>query len=147
MVANFYANSVGLVSSAGSVVSGGGYTGGGMNAPRAIAVDGSATHGLRANAVLHWPFSSASSARSRDALSPSAGMGNGCETARALFAGDRRGGKYLGVELRLSSTSTESIGAGCARQDSAARARPHPLRATHLSPNHYISRKRSRINR
>ena len=38
--ANFYANSVGLVSSAGTVLSGGGYIGGGMNAPRAIAVDG-----------------------------------------------------------------------------------------------------------
>ncbi len=41
--ANYYGDSVGLVSSAGTVVSGNGYTGGGLAHPQGIAVDGSGT--------------------------------------------------------------------------------------------------------
>lgn len=39
-VANYYASSVGLVSSAGKVLSGEGFTGGGLDRPQGIAVDG-----------------------------------------------------------------------------------------------------------
>lgn len=74
--ANFYANSVGLVSSAGTILSAGGYTGGGMNAPRAIAVDGSGNAWV---ASEHGPtlaeFSSASSGNPGTLVSPNAGWG------------------------------------------------------------------------
>jgi streptogramin lyase len=74
--ANFYANSVGLVSPAGTVLSGSGYTGGGMNAPRSIAVDGSGNAWVVSE---HGPslaeFSSASSANYGTLLSPSSGWG------------------------------------------------------------------------
>lgn len=72
--ANFYANSVGLVSPAGTVLSGSGYTGGGMNAPRAIAVDGNGNAWV---ASEHGPslaeFGAASSATPGQLLSPAAG--------------------------------------------------------------------------
>jgi streptogramin lyase len=74
--ANFYANTVGLVSSTGTVLSAGGYSGGGLNAPRGIAVDGS---GNAWAASEHGPslaeFSSASSANHGTLLSPSGGWG------------------------------------------------------------------------
>jgi streptogramin lyase len=74
--ANFYANSVGLVSSSGAVLSGSGYTGGGMNAPRGIAVDGSGNAWV---ASEHGPslaeFSSASGASRGALLSPAGGWG------------------------------------------------------------------------
>jgi streptogramin lyase len=75
--ANFYANSVGLVSSAGTVLSGGGYTGGGMNAPRGIAVDGSGNAWVASERGPSLAeFSSASSVNHGTLLSPSAGWGS-----------------------------------------------------------------------
>jgi streptogramin lyase len=74
--ANFYANSVGLVSAAGTVLSGSGYTGGGMNAPRAIAVDGSGNAWVASERGPSLAeFSSASNANHGTLLSPSAGWG------------------------------------------------------------------------
>jgi streptogramin lyase len=74
--ANFYANSVGLVSSTGTVLSGGGYTGGGMNAPRGIAVDGSGNAWVASERGPSMAeFSTASSASHGTLLSPSAGWG------------------------------------------------------------------------
>jgi len=74
--ANFYANTVGLVSSAGTVLSGGGYSGGGMNAPRGIAVDGNGNAWV---ASEHGPslaeFANASGANHGTLLSPSGGWG------------------------------------------------------------------------
>jgi streptogramin lyase len=75
--ANFYANSVGLVSAAGTVLSGGGYTGGGMNAPRAIAVDGSGNAWVaseRGPSIAE--FAGASSTSHGTLLSPSGGWGS-----------------------------------------------------------------------
>ena len=74
--ANFYANSVGLVSSSGTVLSGGGYTGGGMNAPRGIAVDGNGNAWVaseRGSSLAE--FSSASSSAHGNLLSPGGGWG------------------------------------------------------------------------
>jgi streptogramin lyase len=74
--ANFYANNVGLVSSSGAVVSGSGYTGGGMNAPRGIAVDGSGNAWVaseRGPSLVE--FSSASGAKPGALLSPNGGWG------------------------------------------------------------------------
>jgi streptogramin lyase len=74
--ANFYANSVGLVSSTGTVLSGGGYIGGSMNAPRAIAVDGSGNAWVASERGPSLAeFSSASSANHGTLLSPGSGWG------------------------------------------------------------------------
>jgi len=74
--ANFYANSVGLVSSAGTVLSGSGYTGGGMNAPRGIAVDGSGNAWVASERGPSLAeFANASSANHGALLSPAGGWG------------------------------------------------------------------------
>ncbi len=74
--ANFYANSVGLVSSSGKVLSSSGYTGGGLNAPRAIAIDGDGTAWVaseRGSTLAE--FAAGSSANAGQLLSPSTGWG------------------------------------------------------------------------
>ena len=74
--ANFYANSAGLVSSAGTVLSGSGYTGGGMNAPRGVAVDGGGNAWVASERGPSLAeFSSASAANHGTLLSPGAGWG------------------------------------------------------------------------
>jgi streptogramin lyase len=108
--ANFYANSVGLVSSAGTVLSGGGYTGGAMNAPRAIAVDGSGNAWVaseRGPALAE--FSSASSANHGTLLSPSAGWGADAKLLEPYsLAIDAAGNIW--VSNYGSNTLTEFIG-------------------------------------
>ncbi len=108
--ANFYANSVGLVSSAGSVLSGGGYTGGGMNAPRAIAVDGSGNAWVaseRGPALAE--FSSASSATHGTLLSPGTGWGADAKLLEPYsLAIDAAGNIW--VSNYGSNTLTEFIG-------------------------------------
>jgi streptogramin lyase len=74
--ANFYANSVGLVSAAGAVVSGSGFSGGGLNAPRAIAADGSGDAWVASERGTSLAeFASASSATPGALLSPPSGFG------------------------------------------------------------------------
>jgi DNA-binding beta-propeller fold protein YncE len=74
--ANFYSNSVGLVSSAGNVLSGTGFTGGGLNAPRGIAVDGAGNAWVVSDHGSSLAeFASASSASPGTLLSPAAGLG------------------------------------------------------------------------
>lgn len=74
--ANFYANSVGLVSSAGTVLSGDGYVGGSMNAPRGITVDGSGNAWVASERGPSLAeFSSAASTNRGTLLSPSSGWG------------------------------------------------------------------------
>ena len=74
--ANFYANGVGLVSSTGTVLSGNGYTGGGMNAPRAIAIDGGGNAWVASERGPSLAqFSSATSANHGTLLSPGGGWG------------------------------------------------------------------------
>jgi streptogramin lyase len=108
--ANFYANSVGLVSSAGTVLSGNGYTGGAMNAPRAIAVDGSGNAWVaseRGPALAE--FSSASSANHGTLLSPSAGWGADAKLLEPYsLAIDAAGNIW--VSNYGSNTLTEFIG-------------------------------------
>ena len=108
--ANFYANSVGLVSSAGTVLSGGGYTGGGMNAPRAIAVDGSGNAWVASERGPSLAeFSSASSANHGTLLSPSAGWGADANLLEPYsLAIDAAGNVW--VSNYGSNTLTEFIG-------------------------------------
>lgn len=74
--ANFYANSVGLVSSTGTVLSGSGYTGGSMNAPRGVAVDGGGNAWVASERGPSLAeLSSASSANHGALLSPGSGWG------------------------------------------------------------------------
>jgi streptogramin lyase len=108
--ANFYANSVGLVSSAGTVRSGSGYVGGGMNAPRAIAVDGSGNAWV---ASEHGPslaeFASASTASPGVLLSPAAGWGADAKLLEAYsLAIDAAGNIW--VSNYGSNTLTEFVG-------------------------------------
>ena len=108
--ANFYANSVGLVSSTGTVLSGGGYTGGGMNAPRAIAVDGSGNAWVASERGPSLAeFSSASSANHGTLLSPSAGWGADANLLEPYsLAIDAAGNVW--VSNYGSNTLTEFIG-------------------------------------
>ncbi len=108
--ANFYANSVGLVSSAGTVLSGSGYTGGSMNAPRAVAVDGSGNAWVASEHGLSLAeFSSASSANHGTLLSPSAGWGADAKLLEPYsLALDAAGNIW--VSNYANNTLTEFIG-------------------------------------
>ena len=108
--ANFYANSVGLVSSTGTVLSGGGYTGGGMNAPRGIAVDGSGNAWVASERGPSLAeFSSASSANHGTLLSPSAGWGSDAKLLEPYsLAIDAAGNIW--ISNYGSNTLTEFIG-------------------------------------
>jgi streptogramin lyase len=108
--ANFYANSVGLVSSAGTVLSGGGYTGGSMNAPRAITVDGSGNAWVASERGPSLAeFSSASGASHGMLLSPSSGWGADAKLLEPYsLAIDAAGNIW--VSNYGSNTLTEFIG-------------------------------------
>ncbi len=108
--ANFYANSVGLVSPAGTVLSGTGYTGGGLNAPRAIAVDGNGNAWVaseRGSTLAE--FAAASSTNPGQLLSPSAGWGADAKLLEPYsLAIDAAGNIW--VSNYASNTLTEFIG-------------------------------------
>ncbi len=74
--ANYYDNSVGLISSAHKVLSGAGFTGGGLNHPQGIAMDGAGNAWVanyRAPSISE--FASATASTPGAALSPAAGWG------------------------------------------------------------------------
>lgn len=108
--ANYYANSVGLVSSAGTVLSGSGYTGGGLNAPRAIAVDGNGNAWVaseRGSTLAE--FAAASSTNAGQLLSPSTGWGADAKLLEPYsIAIDAAGNIW--VSNYASNTLTEFIG-------------------------------------
>lgn len=108
--ANFYANSVGLVSSDGNVVSGSGYTGGGLNAPRAIAADGSGNAWVASeHGTSLAEFASASSANPGALLSPSSGWGTDANLSEPYsLAIDAAGNIW--VSNYSTDTLTEFIG-------------------------------------
>src|SRR5215472_4247957 len=108
--ANFYANSVGLVSSAGTVLSGGGYTGGGMNAPRGIAVDGNGNAWVASERGPSLAeFANASSANHGALLSPPGGWGADAKLLEPYaLAIDAAGNIW--VSNYGSNTLTEFIG-------------------------------------
>lgn len=108
--ANYYANSVGLVSSAGTVVSGTGYTGGGMNAPRAIAVDGGGNAWVASeHGATLAEFAAASSMNPGRLLSPSLGWGADAKLGEPYsLAIDAAGNIW--VSNYASNTLTEFVG-------------------------------------
>ncbi len=74
--ANYYGNSVGLVSETGTVVSGTGYTGGGIARPEGVAVDGSGSAWFaNYDGPSLTQLAAASSSTPGSAISPTAGWG------------------------------------------------------------------------
>ena len=110
--ANYYANSVGLVSSAGTVLSGSGYTGGAMNAPRSVAVDGNGNAWVASeHAVALAEFAAASSKSPGQLLSSSSGWGADAKLLEPYsLAIDAAGNIW--VSNYGSNTLTEFIGLG-----------------------------------
>lgn len=108
--ANFYANSVGLVSSTGSVISGGGITSGGLNAPRGIAVDGAGNAWvISEHGSALAEFASASSASPGAVLSTGTGLGADAKLLEPYgIAIDAAGNVW--VSNYGSNTLTEFIG-------------------------------------
>jgi streptogramin lyase len=108
--ANFYANSVGLVSPDGKVLSGSGYTGGGLNAPRGVAVDGAGNAWVVSeHGSSLAEFASASSATPGALLSPGAGWAADAELAEPYtLAIDAAGNIW--VSNNGNDTLTEFIG-------------------------------------
>lgn len=108
--ANFYADSVSLVSSEGTLLSGSEYTGGGMNAPRAIAVDGNGNAWVaseRSSSLAE--FAAASSGNAGQLLSPSSGWGTDAKLIEPYsLAIDAAGNIW--VSNYGSNTLTEFIG-------------------------------------
>jgi sugar lactone lactonase YvrE len=108
--ANYYANSVGLVSYAGTVLSGSGYTGGGLNAPRAIAVDGSGNAWIASeHGTTLAEFAAASSTNPGQLLSPITGWGADAKLVEPYsLAIDAAGNIW--ISNYGSNTLTEFIG-------------------------------------
>jgi hypothetical protein len=113
--ANYYGNSVGLVSAAGQVLSGAGYTGGGIDHPQGIAVDGTGTVWVasyrsptNAGDAL-TELTGANTANPGTALSPATGWGTGANMLEAFaLAIDSSGNIW--VTNFVTNTLTEFIG-------------------------------------
>jgi streptogramin lyase len=108
--ANFYSNSVGLVSAAGRVVSGSGFTGGSLNAPRGIAADGAGNVWViseRGSSLAE--FASASSAGPGAVLSPAGGLGADADLLEPYAVAIDAAGNVW-VSNFGSNTLTEFIG-------------------------------------
>ena len=113
--ANYYGNSVGLVSAAGQVLSGTGYTGGGIDHPQGIAVDGVGTVWVASyrspanvGAAL-TELAGANTANPGAALSPATGWGTGANMLEAFgLAIDASGNIW--VTNFVANTLTEFIG-------------------------------------
>jgi hypothetical protein len=108
--ANYYGDSVGLVSPTGSVLSGAGFTGGGIEHPQGIAADG-AGHIWVANyrAPGLSELSGSSSAHPGTVLSPSAGFGVGAQMLEAFALAIDSSGN-LWISDFGSNTITEFVG-------------------------------------
>lgn len=108
--ANFFGDSVGLVSSSGHVLSGAGYTGGGIKHPQGIAVDGAGTAWVTnyRNSGIS-ALSSANSSTPGALLSPAAGLGSGAALLEAFSLGIDAAGN-IWVSNFGSNTLTEFVG-------------------------------------
>lgn len=109
-VANFHDNSVALVSAAGKVLSGSGFTGGGLNQPQGIAVDGAGNAWV---ANYRGPslteFASATSSSPGALLSPAAGWAPDTNLNESYAVAIDASGN-LWISNYGSNTLTEFIG-------------------------------------
>jgi hypothetical protein len=108
--ANYYGNSVGLLSATGQVLSGSGITGGGLEHPQGIAIDGSGTAWVanyRGPSISE--LAAAATASPGAVLSPSSGWGADAKLLEAFaIAADASGN--LWVSNFGSNTLTEFVG-------------------------------------
>jgi sugar lactone lactonase YvrE len=108
--ANYYGNTVGLISAAGAVASGSGFSGGGLYYPAGIAVDGGGTvwvTNYRAPGITRLAGAMANSPGA--ALSPSNGLGVDAKLVFAFAPAIDSSGN-LWVTSYASDTLTEFIG-------------------------------------
>jgi streptogramin lyase len=108
--ANYYGDSVGLISSAGTVLSGTGYTGGGLDHPQGIAIDGGGSvwvANYRAPAITE--LAGATTASPGAFLSPAAGYAPDSGLSEAFGAAIDASGN-LWVTSFGSNTLTEFVG-------------------------------------
>ena len=108
--ANYYGDSVGLVSAAGDVVSGSGFSGGGLDHPQGIAADGSGNvwvANYRAPGVSE--LASAAAATPGRLLSPAAGLGPNSGLIEAFGLAIDTGGNVW-VTSFGTNTLTEFVG-------------------------------------
>jgi hypothetical protein len=119
--ANYYGDSVGLVSAAGVVASGGGFTGGGLDHPQGIAVDGAGSvwvANMRAPGVTE--LAGAQTSAPGAAVSPNVGWGadSGMEEAfgiaidagGSVWVSDERGNKVYQLVGLSAPVKTPLIG-------------------------------------
>lgn len=110
-VANYYGNSISEITSTGTVVTNGGYTGGGVDHPQGIAIDGAGTvwvANFRSDALTELAGVNAS-VPAGTALSPSTGLGGGASLLEAYaIAADASGN--LWVTNFGSNLLTEYVG-------------------------------------
>jgi streptogramin lyase len=111
-VANYYGNSISEISSSGVVLSNGSYTGGGINHPQAIAIDGAGNVWIanyRGPSITELAGAVTTGAAPGTALTPSGGLGADAALLEAYaLAVDASGN--LWVSSFGNSTITEFIG-------------------------------------
>jgi hypothetical protein len=108
--ANYYGNSVGLLTATGQTLSGGGITGGGLNHPQGIAIDGNGTAWVanyRGPSISE--LAAATSATPGAVLSPSAGWGPDAQLLEAFAISIDASGN-LWVTNFGNNTLTEFVG-------------------------------------
>jgi streptogramin lyase len=108
--ANYYGDSVGLVSSSGTVLSGTGYTGGGLSHPQGIAVDGSGTAWVvnyRGPALSELAAASASTPGA--ILSPASGWAPDAKLSEAFGLAIDASGNLWATNF-ATNTLTEFVG-------------------------------------
>lgn len=111
-VSSFGGSSVALVSEAGTLLSGAGFTGGGLDSPQGIAIDGAGTVWVaNYNAPGITELAGASSGNAGAALSPAGGWGSDSGVVEAYALAIDASGN-LWVSSFYNNTLTEYVGMG-----------------------------------